>query len=86
MQIVKERTKKMMELHEKIALENHEKLIGNEYECIVDKHGFGNTWLARNSDYRLIVLQGNNLLGKFVKVKITKAMPHYLIGKIIEEN
>lgn len=83
-EIVKARATELMQLHEKIALYEHEKMVGKECECLVDKKGFENTWLAHNLNYKLIVVKGNNLLGKFLKVKIVKAKPHYLIGKIIE--
>ncbi len=84
-EIVKARATELMQLHEKIALYGHEKMAGKESECLVDKKGFENTWLARNLDYKLIVVKGNNLLGKFLKVKIVKAKPHYLIGEIVKD-
>lgn len=81
---IKARAIELMNLHKEIAFHGHEGMLGMQTECLVDKKGFENTWLARNSDYKLIVVNGSNLLGKFLKVRITKAKPHYLFGEILK--
>ncbi len=81
---LKKREVELMNLHAKIALENKQKFIGNEYKVLVDDKGFKDTWLARNKNYQLIILRSQeNLQGKFLKVKIKEAKAHYLIGEII---
>jgi len=81
---VKKRSSELMSLANEISLAKNKKLIGLRCRCLVDRKGFEGTWLSRNSSYKLIVLRSReNLLGKFVDVKITNAMPHYLIGEII---
>jgi MiaB-like tRNA modifying enzyme len=82
--IKRERATRLMNLHAKIALENKLKLVGKEYKVIVDDKGFKDTWLARNENYQLIILRSQeNLLGKFLKIKIKEAKVHYLIGEVI---
>jgi threonylcarbamoyladenosine tRNA methylthiotransferase CDKAL1 len=78
------RATELMNLHAKIALENKKPLIGKEYKVLVNKKGFQDTWVARNENYQLIIVRSKeNLLGKFVKVKIIDAKAHYLIGEIL---
>jgi len=81
----KKRAIALMKLHNEIALEKNDKLIGNIIKAIVDEHGFQNTWLARDENYKLIAFKSNeNLLGKIVSLKIIKARGHYLIGEMIK--
>jgi MiaB/RimO family radical SAM methylthiotransferase len=78
---LKEREVELMKLHAKIALENKQKLIGKEYKVLVDNKGFQDTWLARNENYQLIIIQTKeNLQGKFLKVKIKEAKAHYMFA------
>ncbi|MCX6741855.1 MAG: tRNA (N(6)-L-threonylcarbamoyladenosine(37)-C(2))-methylthiotransferase [Candidatus Pacearchaeota archaeon] len=83
--IKRERATKLMNLHAKIALENKILLINKEYKVLVDEKGFKDTWLARNENYQLIILRSQeNLLGKFLKVRIKEAKAHYLIGELVQ--
>jgi len=85
--IRRKRAIELMNLHAKIALENNKKLINKEYKVLVDDKGFQDTWLSRSQDYKLVIIRSKetkeNLLGKFLKVKIKEAKAHYLIGEII---
>ena len=81
-EISKKRASELMKLHAKIALENNQKLIGKEYDVLVDEKGFENTWLSRNENYKLIIIRSDkNLLGKQLKIRSTEAKSHYLIGE-----
>ncbi|MFH1823212.1 MAG: tRNA (N(6)-L-threonylcarbamoyladenosine(37)-C(2))-methylthiotransferase [archaeon] len=81
LEISKKRAIELMKLHAKIALENNQKIIGKTYNILIDEKGFKNTWLGRNNNYKLIVVRSkNNLFGKEIKVRITEAKSHYLIG------
>jgi len=83
-EIKRKRATEIMNLHAKIALENKKPLIGKEYKVLVDENGFQDTWIARNASYKMIILRSKeNLLGKFLKVRIKEAKPHYLIGEVI---
>lgn len=81
--IRKKRAITLMKLHYKIALEKNEKLVGTKMKVLVDARGFGDSWLARNKNYKLIVIKSEeNLLGKFIDVVIEKAASHYLISRV----
>ncbi len=80
--IARKRSTELMNLHLSICLENNQKLINTTQHCFVYEKGFSNTFLARNNSYRLIAIRSEkNILGKFVKCKITEAKPHYLIAE-----
>lgn len=88
----KRRAVELMKLHTKIALEKNKKFIGREFNVFVNAkgfEGFGNSWLARNENYKMVVVktlekeekeEKENLLGKFINTKIIDATSHYLIG------
>ncbi|MFH0831468.1 MAG: tRNA (N(6)-L-threonylcarbamoyladenosine(37)-C(2))-methylthiotransferase [archaeon] len=80
--IVKKRASELMNIHLDVSLAQNMKLVGKNFECLIDNRGFWETVLARNRDYKLVALNGRNLLGKYLNVGITEAMPHYLIGRI----
>jgi MiaB-like tRNA modifying enzyme len=78
------RTSELMNLFDNLAFEKNKKIVNKEYECLVDKKGFDNTWLCRNENYKLIAIKSSKkLLGEKIKVKITKAMPHYILGEYL---
>ncbi|RLG12623.1 threonylcarbamoyladenosine tRNA methylthiotransferase [Candidatus Pacearchaeota archaeon] len=81
-EIMRARSKKLMNLHLQICKKNQKNWIGNEIKVLVDKKGWDNTWLGRTENYKLaVVLSDKNILGKFIKVKVIKINPHYLICK-----
>jgi len=83
--IIKRRAIELMDLHREICLEENKKLIGMKFKCLGNRKGFEDTFLARNSDYKLVAIKGKNLLGKLLEIKIVKALPHYLIGKVLQQ-
>lgn len=79
----KKRVGEMQKLHLKISLENNKKLEGKEILVFVSEQQ-GTNCLARDENYRLVIIRTEkNLLGKKVKVKIIRAFPHYLLGKML---
>ncbi|MEM2707488.1 MAG: tRNA (N(6)-L-threonylcarbamoyladenosine(37)-C(2))-methylthiotransferase [Candidatus Pacearchaeota archaeon] len=80
--IGKERSKKLSEITKKISYEKNKRLIGKELICLVDKKGYGKSFLARDINYKLIAINEKLDIGKFYKVKITGAKSNFLIGKI----
>ncbi len=79
--IIKERSKKAHELVNRIKEELNEKWVGWEGEVLIDEKGIGNTWVGRNYCYKPVVIESKeNILGKFVKVKIEEAKANYLKG------
>ena len=78
----------MSKLHFKICLENQNNWIGKEAKVLVDQKGipgFPATYLGRNENYKLFaVFSKEKLLGKIVKVKVTRTTPHYLISEKVD--
>jgi len=82
-QVLKKRAIELSILHKKITTEKNKSLIGKKLKVLVNRKGWHGTWLARDNNYKLIVLKyPSNLLGKILEVKVTQAFPHYLFGKI----
>ena len=79
----------LMQLQEKIALENQQKKIGRVIEVLVeDKDGLTNRYRGRSAwdapddvDGMVIFRSDREItLGSFVKVKITEVLPYDVIG------
>ncbi len=82
--IRKERAKKTIDLFRNISKNKKKKEIGNEYEVLVNGKKEG-IYLARNDNYGLIKINnGDNLTGKFLRIKVTGRKGYHLKGKIIE--
>lgn len=76
------REKDINEILKKTALENNKKLIGKEIVVLVDNKKDKNTYFGKNEGYTTVKIKSSkNILGKFVKVKITEAMSWSLVGK-----
>lgn len=76
---VKERSKKMAELVRKVQLEKNKSWIGWTGQILVDEKGSGDSWIGRNYAYKPVVVEnGENLLGKFLNVKVKRAFATYL--------
>lgn len=81
---MKQRASELMNLHLEICKENQKQWIGKTARVLIDKKGFENTWLGRSENYKLFAVPSKeNILGKFLNVKVKKILPHYLIGEII---
>ena len=84
--IMKKRATELMNLHLKICKENQKPWLGKQIKVLIDKKGFENTWLGRSGTYKLFAIHSKEkILGRFVKVKVKKLLPHYLIGEIINK-
>jgi len=75
----KRRSRFITDVHLRIAQEENEKIVGEEREVLVIERGKG-TNVARTEEYRPVVVDAP--LGCFIRVKITGARPHFLLGKI----
>lgn len=83
--IINQRATELMKLHLDICNEIQKYFLDKEKNVFVDKKGFGSTYLARDDNYKLVAVQSREkILGQFLKVKIKKAMAHYLAGEPIE--
>jgi threonylcarbamoyladenosine tRNA methylthiotransferase CDKAL1 len=81
---IKQRSAAMAQLAKHIGFERNQRWIGWTGTAIVDEKGkTRNSWISRNFAYKPIVIKTQrNLLGKIVKVKVTRAFPTYLAGTI----
>ncbi len=83
--IIKKRSKELMDLHLKICKDIQKDFIGKRVVALIDKKGFGETYIGRTKNYKLIAVHSKkDLLGKFIEAEIIKTTPHYLVGKLLE--
>jgi tRNA A37 methylthiotransferase MiaB len=82
---VNERSEKMSEIVRKISFEKNKEWIDWEGVVLVSKRGKeAGQWLGRNPAYKLVLIENKeNLLGKFVKVRIKEAGYSHLMGVLI---
>ena len=76
---INERTKRLVELVEKIKLNNTQKWLNWKGEVLIDEIGKKGGLIGRNFAYKPVLTSGK--LGTFRKVKIKSVRPTYLIGE-----
>jgi tRNA-2-methylthio-N6-dimethylallyladenosine synthase len=80
----KRREKVLTGILKQTALEKNKKFLGKKSTVLIDSNS-GDNWFGKNEHYKTVQVKSDkNLLGKFVKVKITEAMIWALKGKIIK--
>lgn len=80
----KTREKILTEILKKTALENNRKYIGKIIEVLPAEYKKG-FLISKSFHYKTVKFRGTkNLIGKFVKVKITSALPWGLKGKYVK--
>ncbi len=84
--VVKHRSKKMAGLAKKISVEKNRAWLGWEGKILVDEVGSkAGTWVGRNFAYKPVVLRKKeDLLGRFVDVRVDETRETYLMGEILE--
>jgi tRNA A37 methylthiotransferase MiaB len=82
---IKARSAALAHLAAKIAMEKNQSWIGWEGEILVNEVGkVKGSWVGRNFAYKPIVVKSReHLLGKTVQVKVSKAFPTHLEGKLV---
>lgn len=81
--IVNKRSRDLYDLVKRISLEKNQKWLNWEGECLIDEKSTNGIWVTRNFAYKPIVIKSSkNLLGKFLRVKVTDVKSNYLIGSI----
>jgi len=80
---VKNRSREMTWLFNKIAEKQNQKWLNWEGGVLIDGKGKHGTFIGRNFAYKQVVLRGNFNLGDKVRVKIKEVTTHYLRGEII---
>ncbi len=82
--LVKSRSRRVSEVARSISLERNRRWIGWEGEVLIDEKGKGYSWIGRNFAYKPIVVKSReNLIGRFLKVRVVKAFSTYLEAEII---
>ncbi len=81
--IKKESSRILTKIWLKICKEKSKKYLRKNFEALITEKR-KNSFLARLNSYKAVILKKGKL-GDFVKVKITKAKPNYLIGRICKE-
>jgi tRNA A37 methylthiotransferase MiaB len=82
---IKNRTKAMSALSRKVTFKNNQRWVGWKGEILVDEIGkVSGSWVGRNFAYKPIAIKSpENLLSKSLQVRLVKAFPTYLEGRII---
>jgi len=81
---VKNRSREMTRLFEKISAKNNEKWLNWKGEVLIDGKGKYGTLISRTFNYKQVVLRGNFELGDKVRVKIKETTVHDLRGVVLE--
>jgi len=80
----KQRDKELNDVLSKTALEINRELIGKVLDVLVYQKSKNDLWLGKTKTFKVVKFKSkDNLLGKFVKVKITKAESFGLHGELI---
>lgn len=82
-EIVKERSKKLTDLCNKISKENNIRHIGKKYNILITEYGKNNTFVGRSDNYKPIVVKDKVKIGDFSSVKIVNATSTHLFGSLI---
>ncbi|MDD4363756.1 MAG: tRNA (N6-isopentenyl adenosine(37)-C2)-methylthiotransferase MiaB, partial [Atribacterota bacterium] len=90
--IKKERLWKLMEIQKAISLQKNQEMINNNYEILVEnksKKGLKNQYWGRTRTNKTAVFyhrdeKNNNLIGKFVIIKIINTDSYTLYGELID--
>lgn len=86
--IVKNSSKRLADLVKRIGLEKNRKWISKECDILVMKRGKRkNQLMGRNESYKPVIVEGKkNLMGKFLKVRITNSGTTHLKAEIIRNS
>ena len=81
-----ERLKILQNLQKKLTLEHNQNAVGKTFEVLVEGFSKKKQLTGRLEDNRIVNFEGDsNLIGKFIKIKITKAFQNSLIGEVVNE-
>ena len=83
-EIIKERSRKITDISEKLSRESNRKWIGKECQVLVTERGRKrNQYTGRNGSYKSVLIETDkDIMGKFVTVKIKSAGRRHLIGEL----
>ena len=78
---IKQRSAKLSFLHKQINLEKNRAFVGKEFICLIDDFGSNKSMIARNINYKPIVVKTGKL-GDIVNIKVEVA-ENYILGEVI---
>ena|SRR3989338_1205669 len=85
-----ERLQRLQSLQDEISLEKNKSWVGKVYEVLVEKKsldGLPSVLQGRTQTHKIVHFKGDSsLIGKFVQVRLTRAMPHSFQGDEILGN
>ena len=81
--LMKQRSKKLSEIKEKITNDENKHLLGKVLNILIVQKGSKGGYIGKSDSY-LPVIVDNAEIGTFIKVKITKTTSTYLIGEKID--
>ncbi len=76
--ITKERSSRLKEVFEELALEKNKEWVGWKGEVMVDEYGKNNTFVGRNYAYKPIIISGDYNIGEKINVEIKSATKYDL--------
>ncbi|MBU2637780.1 MAG: tRNA (N(6)-L-threonylcarbamoyladenosine(37)-C(2))-methylthiotransferase [Nanoarchaeota archaeon] len=79
-EVLRERCDAMLEVFQKLSLEEKKKAVGREVLVLIDEKGKDNSYLGRTGSYVPVAVKGKFELGQRVLVKIKKANHNYLVA------
>lgn len=81
----KERETFLNSILKETALENNKKYIDKEIEALIDTQKDDSTWVGKTREYKTIIVKSKkNLMGQFIKTKVTDATPWGLKGEDVK--
>lgn len=81
--LMKQRSKKLSEIKEKITNDENKHLLGKVLNILIVQKGSKGGYIGKSDSYLPVVVD-NAEIGTFIKVKITKTTSTYLIGEKID--
>lgn len=82
--IIKERSRKLTKISQKISEEKNKKWIGWRGKTLITEQGPKGGWIVRNYSYKPIVINSSNQsLGEEMNVEVTATKLGYLVGKLL---
>jgi MiaB-like tRNA modifying enzyme len=82
--VISERSKILHEVVKNVQSEVNSEWVDWEGTILVDEKGKNNSWVGRNYCYKPIVVKSSeNLLGRFIDVRVTDAKSNYLVGEML---
>jgi MiaB-like tRNA modifying enzyme len=82
-EIVKERSKILTKLCNKISRGNNLNHIGKKFNILITEKGKNNTYVGRTEYYKPVVTKQNVKIGDIILVEVIRSAPTYLVGSII---